>query len=306
MKEGRIIKALSGFYYIKTSEGEVFQTRPRGIFRKRKESPLVGDKVAFTYETKDEGTLEEIFSRKNELQRPSVANVDIGFVIMSAKDPDFSTSLLDRYLVSLEQYGITPIIYVTKTDIVTHQEYTELKDKINVYEAIGYTILLPERGRVLSSKEITETFGKLADQKLGVFLGQSGAGKSTLLNKINPDLRLKIGETSKSLGRGRHTTRHVELVELLGGLIADTPGFSAIQFEELTVQELPECFPEIWNTGHDCRFNGCLHINEPNCAVKAAVDEGQIASFRYDNYVSIMKEIDNRKPKYGKKKGDKK
>ncbi|MCC5888968.1 MAG: ribosome small subunit-dependent GTPase A [Alkalibacterium sp.] len=305
MNKGRIVKALSGFYYIKTDEGEIFQTRPRGIFRKRKESPLVGDKVAFTYETKEEGTLEEIFPRKNELKRPSVANVDIGFVIMSAKDPDFSTSLLDRYLVSLEQYAITPIIYVTKTDIVTDEEYTEMKNKIKVYEAIGYTIILPERGEILSSEEIIETFGKLADQRLGVFLGQSGAGKSTLLNKINPDLQLKIGETSKSLGRGRHTTRHVELVELLGGLIADTPGFSAIQFEELTIQELPECFPEIWETGKDCRFSGCLHNNEPNCAVKEAVENGTVAEFRYDNYLSIMKEIENRKPKYGKKKGDK-
>ncbi|GAB2478467.1 ribosome small subunit-dependent GTPase A [Alkalibacterium psychrotolerans] len=305
MNKGRIIKALSGFYYIKTDENDIFQTRPRGIFRKRKESPLVGDKVAFTYESKEEGTLEEIFPRKNELKRPSVSNVDIGFIIMSAKDPDFSTSLLDRYLVSLEQYRITPIIYVTKTDIVTAEEYKKIKDKTGVYEEIGYTVILPDRGEVLSSEEIIETFGKLADQKLGVFLGQSGAGKSTLLNKIDPNLQLKIGETSKSLGRGKHTTRHVELVELLGGLIADTPGFSAIQFDELTIQELPECFPEIWETGKGCRFNGCLHNNEPNCAVKKAVEDGDIAAFRYDNYLSIMKEIENRKPRYGKKKGDK-
>lgn len=305
MNKGRIIKALSGFYYIKTDENDIFQTRPRGIFRKRKESPLVGDKVAFTYESKEEGTLEEIFPRKNELKRPSVSNVDIGFIIMSAKDPDFSTSLLDRYLVSLEQYRITPIIYVTKTDIVTAEEYKKIKDKTGVYEEIGYTVILPDRGEVLSSEEIIETFGKLVDQKLGVFLGQSGAGKSTLLNKIDPNLQLKIGETSKSLGRGKHTTRHVELVELLGGLIADTPGFSAIQFDELTIQELPECFPEIWETGKGCRFNGCLHNNEPNCAVKKAVEDGDIAAFRYDNYLSIMKEIENRKPRYGKKKGDK-
>lgn len=305
MNKGRIIKALSGFYYIKTDENDIFQTRPRGIFRKKKESPLVGDKVAFTYESKEEGTLEEIFPRKNELKRPSVSNVDIGFIIMSAKDPDFSTSLLDRYLVSLEQYRITPIIYVTKTDIVTAEEYKKIKDKTGVYEGIGYTVILPDRGEILSSEEIIEVFGKLADQKLGVFLGQSGAGKSTLLNKIDPNLQLKIGETSKSLGRGKHTTRHVELVELLGGLIADTPGFSAIQFDELTIQELPECFPEIWETGKGCRFNGCLHNNEPNCAVKKAVEDGDIAAFRYDNYLSIMKEIENRKPRYGKKKGDK-
>lgn len=305
MNKGRIIKALSGFYYIKRNDGEIFQTRPRGIFRKRNESPLVGDNVGFTYETKTEGTLEEIYPRKNELKRPSVANVDVGFIIMSAKDPDFSTSLLDRYLVSLEQYGINPIIYVTKTDIVTESDYTELKKKVLEYEKIGYTVILPNKGKVLSSTEIKEIFGQMADQKLSVFLGQSGAGKSTLLNKIDPSLQLKIGETSKSLGRGKHTTRHVELVELLGGLIADTPGFSAIQFEELTIYELPECFPEIWETGKNCRFNGCLHKNEPNCSVKMAVDTGDIARFRYDNYLSIMSEIEKRKPKYGKKKGEK-
>lgn len=303
MKQGRIIKALSGFYYIQTDEKDVYQTRPRGIFRKRNETPLVGDKVKFTYESKKEGTLEEIVPRKNELTRPTVANVDIGFVIMSIVDPDFSTSLLNRYLVSIEQYNINPIIYITKTDIASLAEYEQVAKLVDQYRRIGYEVIMPERETILSPQETQALFGKLVEEKLAVFMGQSGAGKSTLLNTLDPKLDLKIGETSKSLGRGRHTTRHVELVPLLGGLIADTPGFSAIQFDELTGQDLSSCFPEIWETGKQCRFSGCIHQNEPNCAVKEAVDNEEIAQFRYTDYLSLLDEIQNRKPRYGKKKG---
>ncbi|MCC5894979.1 MAG: ribosome small subunit-dependent GTPase A [Alkalibacterium sp.] len=303
MKEGRIIKALSGFYYIQTEEKEIYQTRPRGIFRKRNETPLVGDKVKFTFDSIKEGTLEEISPRKNELTRPTVANVDVGFVIMSIVDPDFSTSLLDRYLVSIEQYDIEPIIYITKTDIATAQEYEQVFKLAEQYRAIGYQVIMPERETVLSAEETNALFGELVEEKLAVFMGQSGAGKSTLLNRLDPDLGLKIGETSKSLGRGRHTTRHVELVPLLGGLIADTPGFSAIQFDKLTVEDLSSCFPEIWEMGKHCRFSGCIHQNEPDCAVKEAVEEHKIAPFRYTNYLSLLEEIQNRKPRYGKKKG---
>ncbi|WP_211295387.1 ribosome small subunit-dependent GTPase A [Alkalibacterium olivapovliticus] len=303
VKQGRIIKALSGFYYIQTEEKQVYQTRPRGIFRKRNETPLVGDKVKFTFDSVKEGTLEEISPRKNELTRPTVANVDIGFVIMSIVDPDFSTSLLDRYLVSIEQYDIRPIIYITKTDIANEEEYNNVSALVNQYRTIGYEVIMPERETVLSREDTQLLFGKLVEEKLAVFMGQSGAGKSTLLNKLDPNLDLKIGETSKSLGRGRHTTRHVELVPLLGGLIADTPGFSAIQFDELAVQDLSECFPEIWETGKQCRFSGCIHQNEPNCAVKEAVENQLIAKFRYTNYLSLLDEIQNRKPRYGKKKG---
>ena len=303
MHEGRIIKALSGFYYIQTPEKDVYQTRPRGIFRKRNETPLVGDKVKFTFETDKEGTLEEIMPRENELSRPSVANVDLGFVIMSVKDPDFSTSLLDRYLVSLEQHHIRPVIYITKTDLTTDEEYAAAEDLADIYTSIGYKVILPDQNKQVNSVTLQERFGDLVKDKLAVFMGQSGAGKSTLLNSLDPELKLKIGETSKSLGRGRHTTRHVELVPLLGGLVADTPGFSAIEFEELDAQDLSACFPEIWEKGKDCRFSGCIHQNEPNCAVKKAVEEQVIASFRYNNYLSLIEEIQNRKPRYGKKRG---
>ncbi|EXJ24225.1 Ribosome small subunit-stimulated GTPase EngC [Alkalibacterium sp. AK22] len=303
LKNGRIIKALSGFYYIQSEDGKIYQTKPRGIFRKRNESPLVGDEVKFSASAITEGTLEEISQRSNQLTRPTVANVDIGVIIMSLKDPDFSTSLLDRYLVSLEQHHIQPVIWITKTDLADEKEYEKVKVHADYYRKIGYEVILPERDKVLEQVEVEDLFGSMITKRLAVFLGQSGAGKSTLLNRLDANLQLKIGETSKSLGRGRHTTRHVELVPLLGGLIADTPGFSAIEFDDIAAADLAVCFPEIWETGRECRFKGCVHQNEPNCAVKTAVNKGTIAQHRYDHYLSILEEIQNRKPRYGKKRG---
>lgn len=303
MKNGRVIKALSGFYYIQSEDGKVYQTKPRGIFRKRNESPLVGDQVKFTAASIKEGTLEEINERNNQLSRPTVANVDIGVIIMSVKDPDFSTSLLDRYLVSLEQYRIQPVIWITKTDLADEKEYKAVELYADYYRRIGYEVILPEKERILTQNEVQALFGNMIANRLAVFLGQSGAGKSTLLNRLDPDLQLKIGETSKSLGRGRHTTRHVELVPLMGGLIADTPGFSAIQFDEIEASDLAVCFPELWDIGRECRFKGCIHQNEPDCAVKTAVGKGTIAQYRYDHYLSVLEEIQNKKPRYRKKRG---
>lgn len=301
MEKGQIIKALSGFYYIQSESGDIYQTRARGIFRKDNITPLVGDYVQFFFETEKEGTLDQILPRKNELKRPAVANVDTGIIIMSMTDPVFSPSLLDRYLVSLEYNAIQPVIFITKTDIASEDVYEKVEKECQVYKDIGYTVILPERQVEWSTDEIHAALEESVNGKTAVFMGQSGAGKSTLLNKMDPSLQLKIGETSKSLGRGRHTTRHVELVPLLGGLIADTPGFSALQFEIIEEAELSSCFPEIWEMGKNCRFNGCVHQNEPNCAVKEAVEAGEIASFRYTNYLSLLEEIQNRKPKYGKK-----
>jgi len=301
VNKGQIIKALSGFYYIKTAEGTVYQTRPRGIFRKKKVTPLVGDYVEFSFGTEEEGTLETILPRKNELKRPSVSNVDLGIIVMSIRDPEFSTSLLDRFLVSVEHKAIQPLIYITKTDIASEPEYDKVKKLCEDYKTVGYTVILPERGKRMEPKDIKTNLQPYVEGKTVVFIGQSGAGKSTLLNSIDPTLNIKTGGTSKSLGRGRHTTRHVELIPVMGGLVADTPGFSAIQFEAIEEQELSECFPEIWETGKDCRFSSCIHQNEPNCAVKKAVDNGEITEYRYKNYLSLLEEIQNRKPRYGKK-----
>lgn len=301
MNKGQIIKALSGFYYIKTEEGTVYQTRPRGIFRKKKITPLVGDYVEFSFGTEQEGTLETILPRKNELERPSVSNIDLGIVVMSISDPDFSTSLLDRFLVSVEYKDIQPLIYVTKTDIASPSEYDRVQALCEDYRKIGYTVILPEQGKTMEPEAIKQRLQPHVEGKTVVFIGQSGAGKSTLLNNIDPTLDIKTGGTSKSLGRGKHTTRHVELIPVMGSLVADTPGFSAIQFEDIQEQELSECFPEIWENGRDCRFSSCIHQNEPNCAVKQAVEDGEITAYRYKNYLSLLEEIQNRKPRYGKK-----
>lgn len=301
MEKGQIIKALSGFYYIQSESGDIYQTRARGIFRKDNITPLVGDYVHFFFETEKEGTLDKLLPRKNELKRPAVANVDTGIIIMSMTDPAFSNSLLDRYLVSLEYNDITPVLFITKTDIASEEVYESVEKECQAYKDIGYTVILPERQSEWTMNQINTALEDSVKGKTAVFMGQSGAGKSTLLNKMDDSLELKIGETSKSLGRGRHTTRHVELVPLLGGLIADTPGFSALQFEIIEESELSSCFPELWEMGKQCRFNGCVHQNEPNCAVKEAVETGEVADFRYTNYLSLLEEIQNRKPKYGKK-----
>lgn len=300
MQEGQITKALSGFYYITNKEDKkTYQTRGRGVFRLDGVTPLVGDHVVFKSDNLEEGTLLEIKPRKNELIRPPIANVDTGVIIASIVDPVFSTQLVDRFLVMLEYRNISPIIYISKLDIADDETTQAMEEYKAIYEAIGYPFITLNVDKVDDLKaEIVHTFEDYFEDKLVVFIGQSGAGKSTLLNYLNPAFDLKTGETSKSLGRGRHTTRHVELLPLLGGRFADTPGFSSLKFEDIEVEELSSCFPEMWSRKDECRFRGCLHQNEPNCAIKKAVENDEIASFRYENYLQILKELQERKPKY--------
>lgn len=300
LREGQITKALSGFYYITDDkEGITYQTRGRGVFRLDGITPLVGDYVVFKSDNLTEGTLVEIKPRKNELDRPAVANVDTGVIVTSVVGPTFSTQLLDRFLVMLEYNNIEPIIYVSKLDIADEKTLAEIAQYKKEYVKIGYPFITINVDKVEDLKaEINHTFEAYFKDKLVVFIGQSGAGKSTLLNFLNPEFQLKTAETSKSLGRGKHTTRHVELLPLLGGRFADTPGFSALKFEDIETEELSSCFPEMWILKDDCRFRGCLHQNEPNCAVKKAVENQEIASFRYENYLQILSEIQSRKPKY--------
>lgn len=299
MQEGQVVKAISGFYYIKDATGEVYQTRARGVFRKDGVNPLVGDYVYFESDNPTEGTLTEVKARKNELSRPPIANVDVGVVVSSVIEPDFSTQLLDRFLVTLEHKNIAPIIYVSKMDLADDAAKEEMVNYKETYEKIGYPFITVNIEEVDDLKgQLKATFKDYFTDKLVVFIGQSGAGKSTLLNYLNPDLNLKTAETSKALGRGKHTTRHVELFPLLGGLSADTPGYSAMSFLEIEAEEISECFPEMRKISKNCRFRGCFHQNEPNCAVKKAVQEGEIAETRYENYLQILKEVQERKPMY--------
>lgn len=292
--KGKIIKALSGFYYV-ASEDEIFQTRARGNFRNRKITPLVGDEVIFESSNQTDGYLLEILPRKNELVRPPVANVDQGVVVTSLVEPNFSYNLLDRFLVTLEYEGIEPIIFLTKADLV--KDLAAMKAIEETYQAIGY--------HVITSKAEGEDLLELQryfPERITVFMGQSGAGKSTLLNRIVPELALETGVISESLGRGKHTTRHVELLPICDGLVADTPGFSSIDFLEIEAVELPKLFPDFLAVAANCRFRECMHLNEPDCAVKQGVAANEIAETRYKSYVQFLEEIENRRPVYKKKK----
>ncbi|MFS8652096.1 MAG: ribosome small subunit-dependent GTPase A [Caldibacillus sp.] len=290
MPEGRIMKALSGFYYVKSGE-KIYQCRGRGVFRKRNITPLVGDLVTFQIEGEDEGYILEIKDRKNALIRPPIANIDQAFVTFSATDPDLNVTLLDRFLVMIEAKRITPIIVVTKVDLLTDAEIASLQEILTYYRKIGYQV-------VTTCKDDRDSLQELIDlikNKISVFAGQSGVGKSTLLNRLRPDLNLETREISRHLGRGRHTTRHVELLEIGEGLVADTPGFSSLEFTDIEPEDLTRFFPEMLARYRDCKFRGCLHVNEPDCAVKDAVNTGDIPSCRYENYRTFLSEIQDRK-----------
>lgn len=295
--KGQIRKAISGFYYVH-ADGETYQTRGRGNFRNRKITPLVGDQVLFESENKTDGYLLEVMPRKNQLVRPPVANVDLGVVVTSLVEPNFSYNLLDRFLVTLKYESIEPVIFLTKTDLASNeQQIDEIKQ---TYETIGYPVIVPKYPG--DTAELIRYF----PERLTVFMGQSGAGKSTLLNQISPDLNLETGEISDSLGRGRHTTRHVELLPLYDGLVADTPGFSSIDFLTIETTELPKQFPEFVSASNHCRFRECMHAKEPGCEVKRQVETGEIAQTRYENYLQFLQEVENRKPIYSKKEGKRK
>ncbi|RAK23325.1 ribosome biogenesis GTPase [Anoxybacillus vitaminiphilus] len=293
MAEGKIIKALSGFYYV-LSGGEVFQCRGRGVFRKHKITPLVGDEVVFQAENKTDGYIMEIRERKNELIRPPIANIDQAILVFSAVQPDFSPGLLDRFLVLIEAKDIRPIIVISKMDLTDHKTKPIVEKYANDYRSIGYEVI--ETSAV--TKDGVALLLPYLEGCTSVFAGQSGVGKSSLLNALRPDLQLKTNDISTHLGRGKHTTRHVELLEIGGGLVADTPGFSSLEFNEIEAEQLPLCFPEFRERAHECKFRGCTHIAEPKCAVKAALEAGEIQSYRYEHYLSFMEEIKERKPRY--------
>lgn len=295
--KGQIRKALSGFYYI-YAEGATFQTRARGNFRNRKITPLVGDEVMFESDNPTDGYLLEVFPRHNELVRPPVANVDQGVIVMSMVEPNFSYNLLDRFLVTLEEKEIAPIIYLTKIDLLTGTEAVSVTQVKKVYEEIGYPVIAATKADDDAAVRALEQY---FPEQLTVFMGQSGAGKSTLLNKISPELQLATDKISESLGRGKHTTRHVELLPLYEGLVADTPGFSSIDFLEMETTELPKQFPEFVEASSACKFRECMHRKEPGCEVKQRVEAGTIAQTRYDNYLQFLLEIENRRPIYKKK-----
>ncbi|MGG3926188.1 ribosome small subunit-dependent GTPase A [Metabacillus fastidiosus] len=296
MPQGKIVKALSGFYYVKEDEnGRFVQCRGRGIFRKNKITPLVGDEVVFQAENDTEGYILEVLERKNELVRPPISNVDQAILVFSAVEPDFSTTLLDRFLVLIEANDIEPMIVISKIDLISSEEVRqEVESFAKDYEKAGYTVLLTS---TLDISGVDKLMPYL-EEKISVIAGQSGVGKSSLLNMLRPELSLKTDDISSHLGRGKHTTRHVELIPFGSGFVADTPGFSSLDFTDIEAEELTYCFPEMRKLSADCKFRGCTHVSEPKCAVKLAVEDGEIAQYRYDHYLSFLEEIKDRKPRY--------
>jgi len=288
LKKGRIVKLIGGLYTVKDEENMAYELKARGVFRHTNESPKVGDLVMF-----NDDFIMEIMDRKNNLVRPPVCNIDQAILINSAKEPDFSFNLLDRFLLLIEHESITPVIVITKIDLMQEEELKDLKVKITYYEQF-YDVYFVSN----LTKENVELLETLFDGKISVFAGQTGAGKSSLLNSLDSNFDLETNEISKALGRGKHTTRHSELLELYGGLVADTPGFSKLDFYDITLDEVPHNFVDFFELSHECKFRGCLHLNEPKCKVKEEVEKGSILPSRYHNYKAIMEEIKNQKIKY--------
>ena len=262
---GKIVRIISNLYTVKADK--LYDCMARGKFRNLGIKPIVGDNVIFDAEKK---WLMEIEKRKNELHRPLIANIDQALVVVSVKNPDLDLNLLDKLLCVIEFNNIEPIICFTKIDLLENdKEVLEVKD---YYKKIGY--------KIFDSRYLDELKTIFKD-KITVFAGQSGAGKSTLLNRLNSDLNLKTNEISLALGRGKHTTRHVELHELYGGMCADTPGFSAIDFKDMSNSDIRDNMVEFNEHRHLCTYKDCMHVDEPNCAIK---DNEEILQQRYDNY----------------------
>ena len=272
--QGKIIKQISNDYTVLVDNKKIV-CKARGKFRNLSLTPLVGDEVIIN----DENYILEILKRKNELNRPSVSNIDEAIIITSLKHPDFSSNLLDKLITVIEYNNIKPIIIFTKKDLLNKEEYKNLETYINYYKTIGYDIYMNDE---------IDKIKKIFKNKVSVFTGQTGAGKSTLLNKLNPNLNLKTDEISLALNRGKHTTRHTELLEIEEGLVADTPGFSALDFGEMTNEDIRDNFIEFNIYRHNCPFNDCMHVHEKNCKIKEKVKDGTILKSRYENYLKFI------------------
>ncbi len=280
--QGRIIKLISNDYTV-ISNGNEYICKSRGKFRNLHVTPLVGDYVKF--DEKNHYIL-EILPRKNELIRPPVANIDQAVIVTSVKHPDFSTYLLDKLLTIIEFHNIIPIICFTKLDLLSTEELEHIKSYISYYKQIGYT--------VFENTEL-EQIKKIFQNKTTVFTGQSGAGKSTLLNHLDSSLALKTDDISYALGRGKHTTRHTELIPIYEGYVADTPGFSAIEFIDMTAADIRDNFVEFNQYRDQCEYRDCMHLSETNCAIKEKVKSKVICQSRYDNYVNFVTRKERRK-----------
>lgn len=277
---GKVIKLISNKWTVQVEE-HYYECSSIGKFKYLKVSPLVGDVVEIDINNK---VITTIYPRKNELVRPPIANVDQAIILTSCKEPDFSSNLLDKMLVIIEYNNVKPIICFTKYDLL--KDTKEIDEIINYYKKVGYEVYI---------NSDVEKIKSVFKGKITVLTGQTGVGKSSLLNGLKKDLNLPTGEISKALGRGRHTTRHVELLEIEDGLVADTPGFSSLDFIGMDKNDIKDNFVEFYENQDKCKYKDCLHLKEDGCYIKKMVEEGKIRSTRYDNYKKFIESVVEKK-----------
>ncbi len=288
---GKIIKGIAGSYYVHVVHSGTYECKAKGIFRYKNIKPLVGDNVEIEVldEESKTGNIVDIIDRENELIRPAVANIDQALVVFALKSPVPNLNLLDRFLVMMETQNVETVICFNKLDLVNEEDIEALK---KTYQNAGYKVLFASANNGQGIEEIKEVI----EGKTTAFAGPSGVGKSSILNAIMPMANSQTGDISKKIQRGKHTTRHTEIFNVQDNTyLMDTPGFSSMYVCECEKEELKQYFPEIYEYEGECRFNGCVHVNEPNCIVKEKVMIGNIGQSRYENYLLLYNEIKDKK-----------
>ncbi len=292
--KGKILKGIGGFYYVFTEKEQLYECKAKGIFRNQNIKPLVGDDVEMDIldEEMKKGNIINILQRTNDLIRPAVANVDQAMIIFAAAKPAPNLNLLDRFLILMLQQKVETIICFNKTDVVTEKEISLLEE---TYRNCGYKTLFTST----FTEEGINSVKELLAHKTTVLAGPSGVGKSSIINLLSPEANTKTGEISEKIQRGKHTTRHSELIAVGDEtFVMDTPGFSSLYLEGLEKDELKDFFPEFKQYDSQCRFLGCMHLNEPDCNVKEALKNGKISKIRYKNYKDLFEELNNKKKKF--------
>ena len=289
--QGKIIKGIAGFYYVHVVHSGIYECKAKGVFRNKKIKPLVGDNVEI--EILDEenriGNIINIYDRENELIRPAVSNISQALVVFAIANPMPNLNLLDRFLVMMEKNGIDTIICFNKIDLVDEEEILKMRD---IYVKAGYHVMFTSTKENMGIEEVL----RVIDGKTTAFAGPSGVGKSSLLNALIPEANSQTGEISEKIKRGKHTTRHTEIFNVSDNTyLMDTPGFSSLYVNDFEKEELKNYFREFIEYNNGCRFAGCVHVNEPDCLVKEAVENGEISQSRYENYILMYEEIKNKK-----------